>query len=89
MLHHMSDGAPELEAVNQAVQDYVAAEGEIVTQWALVAEVARPDGGRHLCHRGGGGHDGSAIPTMWAVLGMLEASAHTVRDQLTDVTGDA
>jgi hypothetical protein len=85
MLHHMD----ELEAVHRAVADYVAAEGEILTQWMLVAEVATPDGGRRLAHRGGGGYNGHDVPAMWTGLGMLEASAHTVRDQLTDVTGDA
>jgi hypothetical protein len=83
-----SDRDPELEAVNRAVSDYVAGEGELVTQWMLVAEVATADGGRRLAHRGGGGWNGHEPPAMWTGLGMLEASAHTIRDQLTDVTDD-
>lgn len=57
--------------------------------WVVVMEIARPDGGRHLAHRGGGGLDGTDAPMCWTALGMLESGATIAREQVSESTEDA
>ena len=75
-------------AVHEAVADYLD-EGEIAVCWVLTIDVARPDGGRYLAHRAGGGADGADHPMAWVALGMLTASADLARAQLQASIEDA
>lgn len=81
----MSDEAKR--AVHEAAKQFVD-EGEIVTSWTMVAEVARPDG-NHLIYRSGGGFDGTDSPMHWAVIGMLRSSAVVAEQELIDDTSEA
>ena len=80
----MSEDIDEAKAaVHDALQGFLD-DGEIAVHWALTIEVARPDGGHHLDHRAGGGHDGRNNPMAWTYLGMLETSAALARQQLIE-----
>lgn len=74
--------------VHEAAKGY-ASEGEIVVNWVMTLEIARPDGGTYLAHRSGGGIDGDENPSIWAALGMLEASVDLARCQLRECSDDA
>lgn len=71
------------QRVHEAIQGLLA-DGELAVCWTLTIDVARPDGGRHLHHHAGGGHDGRDWPMQWTALGMLEASAGVARAQLEE-----
>lgn len=68
-------------ATHQALQGFVD-DGELVVAWHVTVEVAGPDDQRYLAHRAGGGLDGTDPPTVWNVVGMLDAARSTARDQL-------
>lgn len=59
--------------VNDAIQEAYLQEGEIVTGWIVVAEVADINGKR-LIHRAGGGLGGEEPPMIWTALGMLRGA---------------
>lgn len=61
--------------------------GQLLKEGEVVIDVALPDGVCYLIHRGG--VDGEDRPTIWAILGMLQASADCARDQLRESTEDA
>lgn len=61
---------------------------EFVMSWVVTLDVAGPDERRYLAHRAGGGADGTENPTIWAALGMMEASVGVARAQLADATVD-
>lgn len=68
----------------QTIQELVDADGEIVTKFAVIAEVTMPNGSRRLtqCY---GSVDGDA-PMMWDCLGMIETAAQDIRIQLRECT---
>lgn len=70
------------EGLRRAVEAVAAQPGEIVTSWALVAEISRPDGGRHLAHRYGG--VGEEVPYVWTVVGMLDVAKDAARADLVE-----
>ncbi len=74
----MSDTHTE---VHRALQGFVD-EGELVVAWHVTVEVLAPDDARYLAHRAGGGMDGTDPPTIWNVVGMLDSSLNTARQQL-------
>jgi hypothetical protein len=56
-------------------------EGEIITGWCVVAEVADQNG-RRLIHRAGGGAEGTEPPMIWTAIGMLQTGQRMAEDQL-------
>jgi hypothetical protein len=63
-------------------------EGEIITGWCVVAEVADHTGTR-LIHRAGGGAEGTEPPTIWEALGMLRAGEIMAEGQLAQMHRDS
>lgn len=80
---------PDVEAAQLAVHKALGAyleDNEIAVGWVLTIEVLTDRGVHGLCHRAGGGMDGSGAPTAWAALGMLQASSDVARDQMKGMT---
>jgi hypothetical protein len=73
--------------VHDALRGYLE-DGEIAVHWAVTIDICRPDGGRYLAHRYGGGIDGNDSPMAWVALGMLQAGADGARDQLREGSTD-
>lgn len=73
------------EKVHEAISEWLD-EGEIAVAWTLTIDVAGADDTRYLAHRFGGGVDGTDMPMVWAVMGMLRAATQVADDQLADCT---
>lgn len=84
----MPDGESARRLVHAGACDY-AEDGEVVVGWCIVVEVARPDGGRGLLHRAGGGLEGAEAPVAWTAAGMLMASSDLARAQMYGSAADA
>lgn len=74
------------EDVHEALRGYLD-EGELITGWVVVAEVADVNGVR-LIHRQGGGDGGTTPPSVWGAMGMLRAGEVVAEKQLGDWTSD-
>jgi hypothetical protein len=81
----MADETPR-EAVQDALGDFLR-EGEIITAWVVVAEVADA-AGTHLIHRAGGGIEGNDPPMLWSAIGMLRSGEIMAEQQLADLNKD-
>lgn len=79
-------GSPQ-EQVHEAIGAYLD-EGELVTAWVLVVEVADSNGVT-LMHRAGGGDDGTNTPSVWEAIGMLRSGEIVAENQLGEQTRDA
>lgn len=67
------------EAVQESLED-----GEALVSCVLVAEVSRPDGGRHLAHRATTVADDGMMS--WTALGMLQAGVRVAEQQVAEAT---
>ncbi len=70
------------DTIHDAIQRIIGKD-ELVTRWTLVVETT--DGTEEsLSAFSGGGHDGSADPSMWMKLGMLMTATRIVEQQILD-----
>ena len=82
----MADDVGAREDVQEALKGFLD-EGEIITGWVVVAEIADSSGTR-LIHRAGGGAEGNEPPMVWTALGMLRSGEVMAEKQLGDQTRD-
>ncbi len=78
----MSEYEEKIESyrrLHTALGEHVAREGEIVTKWVCIVEVAGVDG-QYLATRSGGGAEGIEQPTSWEMLGLLHSAMVDAED---------